>query len=314
MIKSVGSDSAKSTSSSNNSYTIKPGDTMSDIAKRQGVGLSDLIKANPQVKNPNLIYAGQELNMPSASSRGSFDGLRVSKASNPDERPPEVSGLLKEGSRGPAVSQLQEALKDKGFNPGQVDGVFGPRTEAALKSFQQSRGIAADGIYGPQSRAAFSRGPVNQDGVRGNNRPDRPDNTPKTPASNGNGRVSYNGKEVSDPVLRNKLEQVADFFGKNITVTSGDRDFVPKGGSRNSLHLAHRAVDLHVNGLSDSEVFSRLKSSGILNGGYEVILHGSNTATGGPHIHIGRYGGGRASQFKVEGVPGRAAPGQYRVV
>ncbi len=56
MIKGVGSDGIKSTSSSNNSYTIKPGDTMSDIAKRQGVGLSDLIKANPQIKNPNLIF------------------------------------------------------------------------------------------------------------------------------------------------------------------------------------------------------------------------------------------------------------------
>ncbi|KAF0211083.1 MAG: Penicillin-resistant DD-carboxypeptidase, partial [bacterium] len=189
-----------------------------------------------------------------------------------------------------------------------IDGDFGPRTESALKAFQKSRGIEADGIFGAQSRAAFSRDQASSS----EGTPSRPnaDNTPSAPA-NGNGSITYNGKRVSDPVLRNKLEQVADFFGRNITVTSGDRDFVPKGGSRTSLHLAHRAVDLHVQGVSDAEVFSKLKSSGILNSGYEVIRHGPNTATGGPHVHIGHYGDGRPSQFKLEGVPGRAASGQY---
>lgn len=310
MIKAVNNNNIDSLNSNNNSYRVKSGDTLSEIAKQKGLGLNDLLKANPQIENPNLIYAGQQINIPGtkASEAGNFDGLRVRKSSNTDEAPP--SGILREGSSGPAVSQLQRALADKGFNPGQIDGDFGPRTEAALKAFQRSRGIEADGVFGPQSRAAFSRGPASSSEGRPS-RPSRPDNTPDAPSSIGNGSVTYNGKRVSDPVLRDKLEKVADFFGRNITVTSGDRDFVPRGGSRTSLHLAHRAVDLHVQGLSDAEVFSRLKSSGILSNGYEVIRHGPNTATGGPHIHIGRYGDGRPSQFKLEGVPGRAGAGQY---
>ena len=45
-------------------HTVKSGDTMWLIAVRYQVGLSELIKANPQIKNPNLIYPGQKLKIP----------------------------------------------------------------------------------------------------------------------------------------------------------------------------------------------------------------------------------------------------------
>ncbi len=57
--------------------------------------------------------------------------------------------LLKKGSTGEAVKQLQLALKDLGFDPGAVDGHFGANTESAVKHFQQDHGITADGIVGP---------------------------------------------------------------------------------------------------------------------------------------------------------------------
>jgi peptidoglycan hydrolase-like protein with peptidoglycan-binding domain len=46
------------------------------------------------------------------------------------------------------VRDLQEALKALGYNPGPIDGVFGDTTEAAVKAFQQARGITTDGIVG----------------------------------------------------------------------------------------------------------------------------------------------------------------------
>jgi peptidoglycan hydrolase-like protein with peptidoglycan-binding domain len=56
--------------------------------------------------------------------------------------------VLRKGSTDPALRDLQEALKTLGYNPGPVDGVFATTTEAAVKAFQQARGIAADGIVG----------------------------------------------------------------------------------------------------------------------------------------------------------------------
>ncbi|SEB44881.1 CAP domain-containing protein [Paenibacillus sp. GP183] len=49
------------------SYTVKSSDTMSLIANRNGISLSSLIKANPQISNPNNIWPGLVLNIPGAS-------------------------------------------------------------------------------------------------------------------------------------------------------------------------------------------------------------------------------------------------------
>lgn len=45
-------------------YTVKPGDTMFNIARRFGVSLDDLIRANPQIPNPNQIKPGQIVCVP----------------------------------------------------------------------------------------------------------------------------------------------------------------------------------------------------------------------------------------------------------
>ena len=56
-------------------------------------------------------------------------------------------GLLKVGSSGTAVKQLQQALASKGYSL-TVDGAFGPATKSAVVSFQRSQGITADGVVG----------------------------------------------------------------------------------------------------------------------------------------------------------------------
>lgn len=45
-------------------HTVVPGDTMWKIAVRYQIGLSELLKANPQIHNPALIYPGQKINIP----------------------------------------------------------------------------------------------------------------------------------------------------------------------------------------------------------------------------------------------------------
>lgn len=67
-----------------------------------------------------------------------------------------TSNLLKTGSRGQSVSLLQSKLNSLGFSAGSVDGIYGSKTTAAVKAFQQAAGITADGIVGPQTQAALS--------------------------------------------------------------------------------------------------------------------------------------------------------------
>ena len=66
-----------------------------------------------------------------------------------------ISLFLEEGSSGRAVARLQAKLKQVGFNPGRVDGDFGPATKAALIGFQKSAGLLADGIAGPRTLGAL---------------------------------------------------------------------------------------------------------------------------------------------------------------
>jgi len=66
-----------------------------------------------------------------------------------------MSSLLRLNSSGPDVSALQQALSAAGFNPGAIDGSFGPGTQAAVLAFQRSKGLAADGVVGPSTAAAL---------------------------------------------------------------------------------------------------------------------------------------------------------------
>lgn len=54
-------------------YTVVHGDTLWKIAVRYEIGISELIKANPQFSNPNMIYPGQKVNIPAASSLKSYE-------------------------------------------------------------------------------------------------------------------------------------------------------------------------------------------------------------------------------------------------
>jgi len=56
---------------------------------------------------------------------------------------------LERGSKGDDVKDLQEALIELDFKPGEADGVFGIYTESAVRSFQAWAKVSQDGIVGP---------------------------------------------------------------------------------------------------------------------------------------------------------------------
>jgi peptidoglycan hydrolase-like protein with peptidoglycan-binding domain len=54
------------------------------------------------------------------------------------------------------VRALQRQLERAGYPPGEVDGLFGPRTRQAVVAFQTSHGLQGDGVAGPLTRAALT--------------------------------------------------------------------------------------------------------------------------------------------------------------
>jgi LysM repeat protein len=52
-------------------YTVKSGDTLGRIADRNGTTVSEIMKANPGIKNPNAISVGQQIKMPGQGGGGS---------------------------------------------------------------------------------------------------------------------------------------------------------------------------------------------------------------------------------------------------
>lgn len=64
--------------------------------------------------------------------------------------------IYKEGSTGEDVKTIQQQLKSAGFDPGVIDGIYGPQTAAAVKNFQTAAGITSDSIYGPETASTLS--------------------------------------------------------------------------------------------------------------------------------------------------------------
>ena len=105
-------------------YVVQPGDTLFFIAQRFNTTVSNILAANPQIVNPNLIFIGQVILIPVG----------------PPIPPLTQCPFLRLGDRGPAVQRLQILLQTARFSPGPIDGIFGSRTQGALIAFQRSTG------------------------------------------------------------------------------------------------------------------------------------------------------------------------------
>ncbi|MFH8236976.1 peptidoglycan-binding protein [Streptomyces sp. NPDC018321] len=59
------------------------------------------------------------------------------------------------GEAGPEVAEVQCLLERAGLSPGEIDGIFGPLTQRAVKRVQQRDGLVVDGIVGPHTWKAL---------------------------------------------------------------------------------------------------------------------------------------------------------------
>lgn len=108
-----------------------------------------------------MFDAARELNIPirwgadwdrdgQPRERGESDSPHFELFAGPVQVPAsDVRPTLRLGSRGGHVADLQRRV---GIS---ADGVFGPKTEAAVKAFQQSKGLSADGVVGARTWGAI---------------------------------------------------------------------------------------------------------------------------------------------------------------
>lgn len=147
--------------------------------------------------------------------------------------------MLFRGLFGLTIRTLQKKLNRLHFKVGRglATGYFGWRTEAAVKRFQQTFGLAVDGIVGPKTQLALRK------------------NGQISPHFHVNEFVSKgNGDLRLDPELVELLEQFRkDVGNKPIRVLSGYRDIsynTKVGGAKRSYHLRGMAADITIEGVS----------------------------------------------------------------
>jgi peptidoglycan hydrolase-like protein with peptidoglycan-binding domain len=133
------------------STTVKRGNAYTDYSKWTHWGI------------PRGLYTTDELRR---------EGLNVQDGEN--------LPTLRRGSRGEAVTRLQQLLKEQTNAGLKVDGIFGANTESAVQHFQELHGLQDDGIVGPKTWAALGVDKnVNQPADNGNNSVDDPPWTPE---------------------------------------------------------------------------------------------------------------------------------------
>ena len=96
--------------------------------------------------------AGSAIENPIANDPVTADNSEINPQAQPTNFP-----VLRRRMRGPAVRDLQERLRAKGFLRVSADGVFGPETQAAVKAAQGQYQLPADGIVGRATWEALLR-------------------------------------------------------------------------------------------------------------------------------------------------------------
>jgi peptidoglycan hydrolase-like protein with peptidoglycan-binding domain len=227
-----------------NVQTVKKGDTLAKIANQNNLSLDAILEQNPQISDANLIKPGQEIKLPTgdripptgtgkiedeepfgtrtSGSTATPDSAANARAANiasgalrrnllPNFQPDNLeqvragSARLIKGSRGPAVESLQNLLNKNGANLDK-DGIFGPKTEAALIHFQKTRGLSDSGIAGPKTLTQLDAGaPATQAPIAPSN------TTPSSATSSANGVLP----NTSDMTQAQKFDHYSNMIEQN---------------------------------------------------------------------------------------------------
>jgi peptidoglycan hydrolase-like protein with peptidoglycan-binding domain len=89
------------------------------------------------------------------TSGGAASGASSPSASGDKQSPSASAGSQSQAGGDEKIKQVQQKLKDQGHDAGPVDGVMGPKTQAALKEFQSAKGLKDSGQLDRETMAAL---------------------------------------------------------------------------------------------------------------------------------------------------------------
>lgn len=133
------------------SYTVKKGDTLSQIAKRKGITLRALIAANPKIKNANMIRIGQSINVPEAKKAGDAK-VAGQKSSNPYKRMSQTQMSMMDvknknkGAQESATRSIRQAVK-QGAESRDDDAARKPKDPRGERAAMEEKAKRAKAAY-----------------------------------------------------------------------------------------------------------------------------------------------------------------------
>jgi TP901 family phage tail tape measure protein len=136
--------------------TKKLWDEVAEIMKKGTKGIIDFLKAN---------LPGYKEASPTGQQEMVNEWTELIKDSQVVGIVSSIAATLKRGSKGNDVKKLQQVLNKLGFNAGSVDGIFGPKTQAALQAFQKKNGISQTGVLDAATKAKFKAKGYDQGGL-----------------------------------------------------------------------------------------------------------------------------------------------------
>lgn len=148
-------------------HTVVKGDTMWRIATRYEVGLSEIKSANPEIKNPDLIYPGQVLTVPTVDTKADSFEREVVRLVNVERRKNGLSELEYNWQLSRVARYKSEDMRDRGYFS-HTSPTYGTPYQM-MRSFGITFRTAGENIAkGQTSPEAVVKGWMNSSGHRAN--------------------------------------------------------------------------------------------------------------------------------------------------
>lgn len=147
-------------------YTVKKGDSLWKIAVKYQVGISEIIAANPQFKNPDLIYPGDKVTVPLFSGVKAIE-QEVVRLTNLERQKAGLSPLSHNWQLSRVARYKSEDMRDRGYFSHTSPTYGSPFT--MIKNFGISYSAAGENIaMGQKTAQAVVQGWMNSSGHRAN--------------------------------------------------------------------------------------------------------------------------------------------------